>query len=442
MKSFIFSLILIILKFIQIINIIVLPFEIRIKPKKNIEDENEYYIYSNISMGEPSQNVNCEINFDISDYFMTYYPINVQPTFNYSLSKTFKKISMNWISSSSFSRGFWANDNFYFYTDLEYKNKQKIISMEIVFPSKENKLTACEIGLQSLNSLGKLKSLIHILKSKKIINNYIFKLKFINLNKGSIIIGSAPHEYDNINYNENELKFINTLSENDKLYWCLYFKYNPLNNFTLSKNIKVRIYPKILGLIATYYYLTVIEEIFFKKYYENKLCEKKIVSFENTNYFKIICFKDDFNLYDIEKFPSLHLYNIPFNYTFILDGKDLFTEDEEKFEFQILIEIGSSKIEWKLGRIFLLKYQIIFEDDNNLIGFYIPKSKKDIYSDNKKGKVILKVIILLFTLHVFIFVSFLLYKKINILARRKKMANELEDDFMYIAKSNPKKVIN
>ena len=441
MKNFIF-LIFILSNINQIINIIVLPFEIRTKPKKNIEDENEYYIYSNIDMGEPSQNVNCEINFDISDYFMTYYPINVQPTFNSSLSKTFAKTSVNRISSSSFSGGSWASDNFYFYTDLECKNKQKFESVNVVFPTEQNKLSACEIGLQSRHSFGKFQSIIHILKSKQIINNYIFTLKFNNLNKGSIIIGAAPHEYDKINYNENELKFVNTFSEDDKLYWCLYFKYDPINNFTLSKNIKVRISPKILGVVATYYYLTVIEEIYFKKYYENKLCEKKIVSFENINYFKIICYKDDFSSDDIEKFPPLYLYNIAFNYSFVLDGKELFTEDEDKFEFQILIEIGSTKTEWKLGRIFLLKYQIIFDDDNSLIGFYSPIPKKVINTEKNTGKIILKVFILCSATIVFIFVAFLLYKKINILTRRKKMANELEDDFMYVAGRNSKKEIN
>ena len=54
-------------------------------------------------MGEPSQKINCELNFDISDYFMTYTPNNVEPTFNSSLSKTFVHTSRNRISSSSVS---------------------------------------------------------------------------------------------------------------------------------------------------------------------------------------------------------------------------------------------------------------------------------------------------------------------------------------------------
>ena len=438
MKNYIFGFILIILNIFPIINIIVLPFEIKTKPKQNLDDVKEYYIYSTIDMGEPSQKINCEINFDISDYFMTYTPKNVEPTFNSSLSKTFVQTSKNRISSSSFRGGFWASDNFYFYTDLNCKNKEKFESVNVVYPPEENRLTACEIGLQSSHSFGKYQNIIHILKSKQITNNYIWTMKFNNLNNGIIVIGAAPHEYDRVRYNESELKYVNTFSDSDKLYWCLYFKYDPVNNFTLSKNIKVRITPKILGIVATYYYLTVVEELYFKKYYEKKVCEKKIFSFGNSNYFKITCSKDDFTSHDIEQFPSLNLHNIAFNYSFVLNGKELFTEEDDKIEFQILIEIGSAKTEWKLGRIFLLKYQIVFDDDNSLIGFYKPNIKENNNNGDTIGMIILKVYILFFVVSVFLFLVFLFYKKISFLTKRKKMANELEDDFMYVPGRNSK----
>ena len=438
MKNYIFGFILIILNIFPIINIIVLPFEIKTKPKQNLDDVKEYYIYSTIDMGEPSQKINCEINFDISDYFMTYTPKNVEPTFNSSLSKTFVQTSKNRISSSSFRGGFWASDNFYFYTDLNCKNKEKFESVNVVYPPEENRLTACEIGLQSSHSFGKYQNIIHILKSKQITNNYIWTMKFNNLNNGIIVIGAAPHEYDRVRYNESELKYVNTFSDSDKLYWCLYFKYDPVNNFTLSKNIKVRITPKILGIVATYYYLTVVEELYFKKYYEKKVCEKKIFSFGNSNYFKITCSKDDFTSHDIEQFPSLNLHNIAFNYSFVLNGKELFTEEDDKIEFQILIEIGSAKTEWKLGRIFLLKYQIVFDDDNSLIGFYKPNIKENNNNGDTIGMIILKVFILFFVVSVFLFLVFLFYKKISFLTKRKKMANELEDDFMYVPGRNSK----
>ena len=204
----------------------------------------------------------------------------------------------------------------------------------------------------------------------------------------------------------------------------------------------MKISPKILGVVATYNYLNAVEEIFFKKYYQNNICEKKIVSFENTNYFKIICSKDDFTQNDINKFPSLNLFNIVFNYTFILEGKELFTENEEgdAYEFLILIEIGSTRIEWKLGRIFLLKYQITFDDDNSLIGFYkhIEIIENNTNSNNIFSTVV-KYVILGVVIIIFIFLAFIIYKKLNVYFKRKKLANELEDDFMYIVGRNSDK---
>ena len=132
------------------------------------------------------------------------------------------------------------------------------------------------------------------------------------------------------------------------------------------------------------------------------------------------------------------MHNIAFNYSFVLNGKELFTEEDDKIEFQILIEIASSKTEWKLGRIFLLKYQIVFDDDNSLIGFYKPNIKENNNIGEEIGIIILKLFMLCLAIIVFLFLAFLFYKKISLLTKRKKMANELEDDFMYVPGRNSK----
>ena len=106
----------------------------------------------------------------------------------------------------------------------------------------------------------------------------------------------------------------------------------------------------------------------------------------------------------------------------------------------ILIEIGSTRIEWKLGRIFLLKYQITFDDDNSLIGFYkhIEIIENNTNSNNIFSTVV-KYVILGVVIIIFIFLAFIIYKKLNVYFKRKKLANELEDDFMYIVGRNSDK---
>ena len=49
-------------------------------------------------------------------------------------------------------------------------------------------------------------------------------------------------------------------------------------------------------------------------------------------------------------------------------------EEDDKIEFQILIEIGSAKTEWKLGRIFLLKYYL--EKYGGHIGYSVAPSER------------------------------------------------------------------
>ena len=439
MKKFIFYSFLIIFELSHVLSIIVLPIEVKTKLKDDMEEPDEYYLYTKLNIGEPSQKIDCEINFEINDYFMTNYPSNVLPKYNFSLSNSFEKTTLI-VPTSKYS-GYLGYENFYFYNDIECKNLQKFEHINIAFPSFDNKLYACEIGLQSRHSSKKLISFIDELKTNKVINSYLWSLKLKNLNEGLIIIGAAPHEYDN-NFKESELKLINSFSENSKPNWCLYFKFNSANEtYSLSQNIKVLISPKILGFIANYYYLQAVEENFFKKYYDNKICERKIISFERRNYFKILCSKENFTNADIESYPQLNLFNIAFNYSFILEGKELFLEKEDKYELIILTEIGSSRTEWKLGRIFLKKYQIIFDDDNGLIGFY--KSNYIKKEEQKEGiSNFLKIGFLIIISAFFIFLSFIIYKKVNVMVKRKKLANELEDDFMYVSKIKNQKSIN
>ena len=438
MRIYIFYFFLILFQISFISNIIVLPIAVKKKSKQDIDDPDEYYLTTNLNIGEPIQELECEINFEISDYYLDNYPSYVIPKYNISSSNSIEKTPIRNIASSKFTGGNLIYETFYFYNDINCENKKKYEHIKIALPGIDNKLYGCEIGFQTRHSNQNSISFINELQSYKIVNNYIWTLKLNNLDEGSLIIGAEPHEYDQ-NYKQSELKFINSFSEKSKPNWCLYFKYDPTyNNYTINLNIKVLISPKIYGVVANYHYLQAIEENFFKKYYEKNICQRTIISFQRRNYFKVVCSKDYFTQKDIDSFFPLNLYSIAFNYTFILEGKELFLETEDKYELGILSEIGYSSTEWKLGRVFLKKYQIIFDDDNGLIGFY--RSDNNIEEEKKSGmSTALKIVILFFVSCVFLFLSFLIYKKINSLSKRKKFANELEDDFMYISKNNVEK---
>ena len=109
-----------------------------------------------------------------------------------------------------------------------------------------------------------------------------------------------------------------------------------------------------------------------------------------------------------------------------------------------LRKLTNNKI-WKLGQIFLKKYQMIFDYDSKTIGFY-DKNDNNIEITNrynnstntKKENIkssIVKNIIQYLIFFIIILITFYLGMKIK--ESRKKRANELkDDDFEYSSHNN------
>ena len=125
------------------------------------------------------------------------------------------------------------------------------------------------------------------------------------------------------------------------------------------------------------------------------------------------------------------------NYSFEFTGEELFQEKDEKIIFQVVAKSGRTDGEWVLGRIFLLKYQIIFDNENNLVGIYklIEENIEKQNNKNKRNLYILLIIILiiLFLLLITVFI-YMIYNKRGICKYRKKRISELDDEFVYIPK--------
>ena len=180
-----------------------------------------------------------------------------------------------------------------------------------------------------------------------------------------------------------------------------------------------------------------MKDNYFNNYLENNICKELSILDKNISnndfyneqkieYYKIECLSDNFDIKDINNLPNLKLINIPFNYTFIFSGNDLFLKEDNKYIFQVFFANVSY---WYIGRLFLYKYQLIFNEDNNLIGFYTGKKEKNIIKNTNFFQIVLFIIISLFCL----FLLFIFYKKIKIMLLKndKKKAKELEDDFSY-----------
>ena len=191
-----------------------------------------------------------------------------------------------------------------------------------------------------------------------------------------------------------------------------------------------KIDPKFLDIIGPYEYIIAIEEIFFESYKNKSICKRVFDKLDGEDIFRIICDKDKFGKSDIELFPNLTMRNSELNFSFVLTGKELFMEKNNRINFLIVSKFGKVDIDWILGRIFLYKYQFVMDNDNNLIGIY-----KDYKEENKNEKEEYKLIyIFLIALVIILFIilglTIIFFKK-GICKNRKPRISEIDDDFLY-----------
>lgn len=150
--------------------------------------------------------------------------------------------------------------------------------------------------------------------------------------------------------------------------------------------------------------------------------EKCSILYSNK-YKYILCNKD----LNIDKFPKLEFYSDELNYTFVLEGKDLFVYNEknEKLLFLIVFNLFSPmETIWELGLPFLKKEFLYFNMEKEEVGLYIKEENKENMLNSIYLTVPLGIIILLLSLS-FYFLYKLPFEK------RKKRKNELIEDYEY-----------
>ena len=408
-------------------NLIVIPFDIReIKGADNNE-----FIYTQIEIGDPPRKIDSLINFQDSLFYfwnISSSYIDLNSSYNPSNSSSFNIISN--INNSHFKN--IISEDIYFYTDINCTNKSKYKISKILFPELIiNQSLFNIIGMQ-VNSTNKTYNLINLLKSKDIIDNYIWTIKFENLTQGKLIIGDFPHNYDKNNYENKNLTLINTYSKGAKIFWGIQFSAIKFGQKTINDLNIGKIEPKFLDIIGPYEYIIAIEEIFFEKYKNKDICKRIFDKLDGEDIFRYVCDKDMFEKKDIDLFPNLTLISAELNFSFVLTGKELFMEKNNKINFLIVSKFGKTDVDWKLGRIFLYKYQFVMDNDNNLIGIY-KDNNKNVFEEKEKNSTMLIVILSILALNMIVILSvtiFCIWKKLC--KNSKRQLSELEEeDYIY-----------
>ncbi len=171
------------------------------------------------------------------------------------------------------------------------------------------------------------------------------------------------------------------------------------------------------------YYKNIIDEYFFNEEIKKGNCFVNVI-----NYVYIYYYCNIKNI-DFSKMKKLKMYNKEMNYTFEFTYQDLFYEENGFKYFLIRFYNRTSKNGvWFLGKPFFKKYQLTFNLDSKIIGFYKPILKKNIFS-HINTFLILFFGILITTLLIYIII-FKLRKP------RKLRANELNDEYDYTTQIN------
>lgn len=514
---------------------IVIPFkgndisQIYNKYKNNNKDFLEHFImstfynqiYTVIGIGNPTQNVvlnivpkqidftfnkmNC-LFFDSNIYIdknnlspnNKTFPINVtQIGYNKELSIRFKRSNISLSKSYTNNYYFPATDNLKL---DDYRNVlTKFYNDTIIYPYAQDNLVNFsfiyeETNINSNDTMGENEKedeqlcgsfgftifyqknnnkLIEQLKSSNITQNYYWSFNYTSLDKGFIIIGILPHEYNPDKYDKDDLMETYTLMGDGDMQWGMdlnqiYF-FSSKNKKNEEIHVKSIIAEGIFEftmqlIVGSYSYKELIIEHFFQEFYDKKICIEEEYKLD-INYSIIRCKKEGFEN-KIKSFPTLHLYNRAMQNVFELTYEDLFITEGDFIYFLVIFRKGGlsqSNQTWKLGIPFLKKNQIIFNSDTKRIGFYTenkvnivgdknPYNKKVENKDkNKKDEskgffdsiidfISLRTFFEIMIGIIFIVVLICLGKKLYNLSNKQKKPYELQDeDYDYFSNDSETK---
>ena len=395
--------------------IIVIPFRTNTTENINISQKFlQKYLYTENLIGSPPQTININIFQDEYNFYLGENKCNKIPATYYKCSESSTyKTKTNLIEDEYFGEGYISQEFFSFYNSTNLKSN--ITSSNLTFFSSKNskddekKQICAVLGVRlepSPFDYDYTTSFIDIIKHINLTKDYYWSYIFFEKDKnnkiknieginneyimknyeGLLILGDAPHEYDNNKYKESDLTNINANKRYSDLYWDIVFKniyFLQKNNsiFNLNVSVQASLDISLNYISAPFSVFRNITEYFFKDYIDNNKCKiNQVINDDIYIYNVISCNKKDFNENDIKKFPTIYFEHVDYNYTFNLTCDDLFEEFNDSILF-LIYSLENSAINWRFGKIFLRKYKFIFNQIYKTIGFY-----RNTYNENYKNE--------------------------------------------------------
>ena len=417
-----------------IISLIVFPFKISESKDKSFEIKND--LHSETYLGNSKKLTDLFFFSDDHLYFIDDESCKGQNFFiknfsEYNSSKYTIDIDEN-------QQAVQISETIYLYQDLNLSNIHKIENFP--FLMKTSTLKNSDKGCVLLGILYRTDgqprkiNFLEQLKQRNLINSYAWTFKYNNDNEGLFILGGEPHTYDPKNYNQSNYFKTNP---SDFLYgWRISLDKIYIGENLLETKVNGRISFSNNYILSDQLYNKTIYEQYFKEYITKEICFYKIMSFSHSYYY---CDKNKFKIKDIQKFPTLKMINVELEMNFNFTGEELFYEGKDYYYFKLNF-MPYSQGGWVLGQLFLRKYQFVFDYDGKTIGYYnnyrISQNDGDNSDINENGSMLTptsyKIYLYIFiplTIVVIAAIIFILIKLDCCSKKRKKLVNELEDEF-------------
>ena len=431
-------------------------------------------IHFNIKIGNPSQELKTFINFDNSNFSIGKCITNTK-SFSNPVTKD-KFISSKTLTFRNNNNNKIGNDYAFFYDVPNYFSNIYVNELykgiDFIYEDFNDDGNLCGyIGLKMNDNNIEKTNFVEQLKHKGVIGKYVWTIDYITLSQGVVAFGSEPHFYDSQRYDYSQYKTIYTNLKNNQKNWSFNFDKININgtNNILLKDTNCELLIDHGLIIGTEEYQKFIEQNYFNELIEKEICFKEISKLNKTldEYIIFYCDKlkfkgESFNSNKSEpfyKFNDINLYQKGFEYIFKMTKEILFEDIEDKVYFLIIFNKNGNNI-WKLGEPFISDYKFVFNQEQKTIGFYnrlIEKvdnsennfdniennvNKKNNYINHKSYTIqsIIKIMTNIMLILVSIFVILYIIKKI--LAKRKLRANELLDNYQYLANKNNKIIDN
>ena len=364
----------------QYLNYIVFPLKV-IDEKDKIENLLLFNsTFTTMEIGDPLQKVNFYFSFNHSRIYITdlgCYPANLCNLRISNSSIIIGEVEKN--EQTNISK-ILLMEKLYFYDNIDLSKKLEIKSFPIYYYtdlSKQNFNVCGNIGL----SMSDVKNVDEFDEYLKLIGSQTNHFSFFNYNGQDYIVNSIflHHEFKDIFKNVKNISWVNPVLGNDVSHWEIPIKDIYYNNIHI-KNTILELNPLFELIIGNNDYKANIKNDFFNSYINEGICSIK----EIKGYEIFECNVNKFDINDIKKFPTLHMFNIEINYIFEMNGEDLFIKINDKFYFKIVFQVlDLDPKRWILGKIFFRKYPTIFSSTNKLIGFYLT-NEDSLVNENKE----------------------------------------------------------